>query len=122
MQSTKALQQEAKGRNVKVRLVSITVDPETDTPDRLATFIKSNEINTENWHFLTGNRNEIQALAEGGFFVSMGEKQEIPGQLIDIAHTARFIVIDKEGVMRGLFESTAEGRAEVLNILDRLTH
>src|SRR4029079_7238231 len=38
----------------KVRLVSITLDPERDTPDALRAYQRLYDIDGGSWHFLTG--------------------------------------------------------------------
>jgi protein SCO1/2 len=40
------------------RLISISIDPEQDTPERLDMYAKRFKAG-KNWHFLTGNRNDI---------------------------------------------------------------
>jgi protein SCO1/2 len=57
------LQDELGGRYGKeIRLVSITLDPETDTPDRLKAFA-GRFARREGWTLLTGTREQVRALA-----------------------------------------------------------
>ena len=50
-----------------VRLVSITVDPDQDTPDVLAEYATRFGADRDRWLFLTGEKKIIYALAQGGF-------------------------------------------------------
>lgn len=50
-----------------IRLVSITVDPEHDTPAVLAAYATRLEAHPERWLFLTGDKKHIYWLAQEGF-------------------------------------------------------
>jgi len=96
------LQEAFEGQNV--RLVSITVDPETDTPERLAQYGEQYGADFDRWHFLTGAMEDIHAAANG-FMVAAHENPDL--------HTTRFILVDREGQIRGFYhgvedESVAE--------------
>lgn len=53
-----------------VRLVSITVDPEQDTPEVLAEYARGYGADSERWLFLTGEKAAIYRLAQEGFHLS----------------------------------------------------
>lgn len=86
----KQLQSEMKG--VDFNLVSITVDPKNDTPEKLTKYADAFTADLKNWHFLTGDMNVIYELIRSGFKMPVGEIK--PG---DILHTNRFVVVDSEG-------------------------
>jgi len=86
----KQLQSEMKG--VDFNLVSITVDPKNDTPEKLTKYADAFTADLKNWHFLTGDMNVIYELIRSGFKMPVGEIK--PG---DILHTNRFVVVDPEG-------------------------
>ena len=50
-----------------VRFVSITVDPDHDTPAVLAEYARRYRADPERWLFLTGSKAAIYALAKDGF-------------------------------------------------------
>lgn len=56
--------------NPDVRLVSFTVDPEHDTPPVLAAYAKRYQADPNRWYFLTGSRQELNALARDAFKLS----------------------------------------------------
>lgn len=91
-----------------LQIVSITVDPERDTPDALASYARRYKADPERWHFLTGDRAAISALARDAFQV--GE--------LDTAqtHSTRVFLVDRAGRVRGQFP-TAE--KEDIDALER---
>ena len=78
--------------DVDFNLVSITVDPERDDPEKLTKYADAYTADLKNWHFLTGDRQVIYSLIRGGFKMPVGETK--PG---DVLHSERFVVVDKDG-------------------------
>lgn len=93
-----------------VKLVSISVDPEHDTPEKLRAFADLHGIDPARWTLVTGERAAIQALLEGGFMVGMGELSEPTAGLFDIAHSAKFALVDRSAGMRGHYASEGHER------------
>lgn len=79
-----------------VKILSYSIDPEFDTPERLRQYADRFEADHEVWTFLTGDKEEIYNQAICGYFVTLTSKN---GDLGD--HTDRFLLIDKEGRIRG---------------------
>lgn len=88
-----------------VRLVSISVDPERDTPDVLARFAEGYGADRRRWYFLTGNGEAIQQLANKGFRLSaaIGGSEDEP-----IIHSNRFVLVDRQAAIRGYYDGTDE--------------
>lgn len=61
------------------RLVSVTVDPERDTPEVLKEYANRFRADPERWLFLTGKKGAIHELAQKGFRLSVKEVEEKPG-------------------------------------------
>ena len=81
-----------------VRFVSISVNPEYDTPAVLAAYGKDHGADFSRWSFLTGELDVVQKLAAEGFkFGSLDEP---------IMHSVRFALIDRKGRMRGSYIAT----------------
>ncbi|WP_096435765.1 SCO family protein [Alteribacter populi] len=75
-----------------VQIVSFTVDPEFDTPERLKDYGESYGAHFDNWHFLTGYEPEmIEEIAEYGMRANI-----IPTEN-DIMHPIRFFLFNEEG-------------------------
>src|SRR5215470_9129021 len=56
-------------------LVSISVDPERDTPERLAAYAARYGANPMSWSFLTGPEQAIQATVVDGFKIGAGKER-----------------------------------------------
>jgi cytochrome oxidase Cu insertion factor (SCO1/SenC/PrrC family) len=76
-----------------VRFLSITCDPEIDSPERLREYAAKLEVDTRHWLFLTGDLTYIRRVA--------GEIYRIP--LDKQTHSERFFVTDKWGNIRENF-------------------
>lgn len=95
-----------------VRLVSISVDPERDTPEVLAAYAEGLGADPEQWWFLTGEAAEISALARSvAVAVDPVADPEAPLGM-QVSHSTKFIVVDAEGRVRGYYDGKSdEGRA-----------
>ncbi len=82
----------------KVSLVSVTVNPEQDTPETLARYAGQFGGVNPNWHFLTGSREAITDLVVNGFKV--GDIRE------PVFHSAHFPLVDADGFIRGYYDGT----------------
>jgi protein SCO1/2 len=78
-------------------IVSITLDPEHDTPQVLREYAEEHKVTNPNWNFLTGDRNLIYDMANLGFGIFADEDETVPG---GFAHSGLFALIDKEGYVR----------------------
>ncbi len=97
----------------EIKLLSISVDPEYDTPDVLKDYAELNGADPERWTFLTGDLEAVRALVIEGFATGMGERVEDDAGMMDIAHTGKFVIIDPRGGIRGYYDSDTEGLDEV---------
>ena len=85
-----------------VRFVSISVDPERDTPAVLRQYAQRFR-NDDRWVFLTGDREAILRLSVDGFKLAAGDP--VPGGE-PLLHSSKFAVADKEGVIRQYYGGT----------------
>src|SRR5262249_32955570 len=98
-------------RNAKVRFVSISVDPERDTPAVLRAYA-SRVRNDARWSFLTGDRAAIVDLSANGFKLAANEP---------LLHSAKFAVADKNGMIRDYYGATNDDAvAHVAGVIDDL--
>ena len=100
----KSLQARLEGSDVL--LVSLSVDPEHDTPRVLAEYARRFEAEPERWWFLTGSRPLIYNLIQRRFKLSVMENPapEADGKAEAIAHSDRLALVDRGRVV-GLFDS-----------------
>jgi len=98
-----ALQSDLKAHGY-VRSVSITVDPLTDTPALLSQYADRYGADPERWLFLTGELRQIRRIVQDGFRLSA---TPVDGQTADpvVFHSARFVLVDRDGEIRGYYNS-----------------
>ena len=96
-----------------IKLVSITVDPEHDSLEVLNRFADGYGALKDRWYFLTGDGAAIQQLANQGFLLSAaastGGSAEEP-----IIHSNRFVLVDRQGRIRGYYDGTDEESVKLL--------
>lgn len=83
--------------NPNVGFVSVTINPEFDTPEVLNDYAKENNVTNNNWQFLTGELDDIYALANQGFNLYAAEAPEVEG---GFEHSGFFALVDKKGNIR----------------------
>lgn len=104
--------QEAYKTREDVHIVSITLDPETDSVAQLAKYAAENQVSPDKWHLLTGPKEDIYNLInEKGFLLLKPEPNEDPYQF---KHTEMLTLVDKEGHIRGQYDGTNEKEVEKL--------
>ena len=99
----------------EIRLVSISVDPETDTPERLTEYAARFRADPERWTLLTGEIDEIRRVAVEGFKTALGDRIDAEGGFFDIAHSGKLVLVDGRGRVRGYYDYDALGLDEVFN-------
>lgn len=87
----------------ETRLVSFSVDPDNDTPEVLQDYAQRYQAG-DRWYFLTGARDELYRLIREGF--QLGVEPGAGSAREPIAHSTRFVLVDREGRIRGYYEST----------------
>jgi protein SCO1 len=89
----------------KVDLVSLSVDPDYDTPERLRAFAKEHGAATPRWHFLTGDSKDVQRAVTDGFKISLS-KEGPNDDFLSIVHGVHAVLVDADGHIRGYYDST----------------
>jgi cytochrome oxidase Cu insertion factor (SCO1/SenC/PrrC family) len=91
-----------------VRLVSFSVDPERDTPERLAEYAAGYGAKPERWLFLTGDKHRIRRLSIEGFHLAVAEPspEEAARGAEAVLHSTRLVLVDGAGRIRGYFDGT----------------
>lgn len=86
------------------RLLSYTIDPENDDVEHLHAYAEKVHAKKGFWHLVTGEKDSIYQIAQKGYFASAMEDKAAPGGYL---HSGQFILIDKKGRIRGLFDGTS---------------
>jgi protein SCO1/2/putative membrane protein len=98
----KLLQDQLKG--VDVRLVTITVDPDRDTPEDLLRYSQQFNADPDKWWFLTGDKEVIYHLITNSFRMIVEEDpKQIPG--FEVKHSLEIMYVDDKGVVRGRYNA-----------------
>jgi protein SCO1/2 len=101
-----------------VRLVSISSDPDKDTPEVLRGYATTFKAGPR-WHFLTGKKDAIYELANKGFLLSLTEDPS--NKTEPITHATRLVLVDQAGTIRGYYDgTTSEGVARLIEDLKHL--
>jgi protein SCO1 len=97
------------------KILSFTVDPETDDVAQMKRYADEHEANSNCWHFLTGSRADLYRLARRSFFVLKPAEAENQGDVgSDFIHTNNFVLVDKQMRIRGYYDGTSAKEVDKL--------
>ena len=101
-----------------VKLVSFTVDPDHDKPEKLQAYAEGFQAEKDKWYFFTGGEQQMQDLAKKGFFLTVEDGTD-PNE--PIIHSQRFVLVDADGHIRGYYDSgEAEAKQKMLTDIGTL--
>jgi cytochrome c peroxidase/protein SCO1/2 len=109
----------------KVRLVTLSFDPERDTPAAMRAYAGGRATDTESgvpWHFLTTRSSQALAPLLEGF----GQDVRSPRGLSnarsqrELSHVLKVFLIDRDGFVREVYSSTFLHPRTVLNDIETL--
>jgi protein SCO1/2 len=103
----------------RVRLVSFSVDPGTDTPPVLAAYGARFGADPAKWLHLTGPIGDIKTVVVSGFKIAM-ERVSQEGEPSRVLHGERFVVVDEEGRIRGYPDPKELGKGALYANVDAL--
>jgi protein SCO1/2 len=86
------------------RILSYTVDPETDSVGRMKRYADSLGADAAKWWFLTGRKDSLYSLARGSYLLDDPKNNDINinEQFI---HTQFLALVDKSGRVRKIYDS-----------------
>jgi protein SCO1/2 len=111
--------EKALGRELPVRLVSFSVDPEVDTPEKLSAYAAKWGADERRWLFLTGSLQEMNRAVTRGLKIPF-EKGGADTSAFDVLHGERLVVVDKSGRIRGYFDTDPEGMDRLKEAIEAL--
>ena len=97
-----------------IQFVSISVDPAHDTSKVLADYAAKHNADPARWKFLTGDPEAIRLTAENGLKLVLERSGTLADGTPDIVHDTHFVLIDKQGNIRGYYDSGEKTRREAL--------
>ena len=86
-----------------VVILSFTVDPLNDTPSRLKAYAQKHQAVAGKWYFITGDKEQIYRLAKESYFLNA---LETPDATEAFLHSEKFLLVDKQGRIRGIYDGT----------------
>ena len=104
-------------------LVSISFDPDRDTPEILHEYAENYKLNQENWQLLTGSTEEVDTVLETleiktlkspTIFKDDGSKQYF------IDHTDRVTLIDGNGDVRNTYVGSKMNQEQIISDIHKL--
>ena len=120
--------QQALPADSRAKLVTLTTDPDFDTPPVLQAYAERFNADMNRWTFLTGTKKQIAALAIDSLKLTAVEKkpEERESQQDLFVHSTIFVLADRQGRLRGVFQTTGDGidpqqvQAQILSDVKRL--
>jgi protein SCO1 len=97
-----------------VVFVSISVNPENDTPELLKRYADDLGADPEQWLFLTGTETEVHAVIQKSLVHAVGRNEHAKSKGDAFDHAPSLLVIDREGTIDGYVNGTAPDAAEVV--------
>ncbi|MFV8358754.1 SCO family protein [Flavobacterium sp. LS1P3] len=108
--------QKAFANNPKVKLLSFTVFPETDSVPVLKAYAKKHNVDDAKWNLVTGDKKEIYTMARKSYLaVKLGK----PSELYDMVHTENFVLVDAKKRVRGFYDGT--NKEDIKRLIEDIT-
>ena len=95
----------------EVMLMSHSVDPIRDTPERLKTYATRLGADTTIWKFLTGDKEDLYDQARFGYYLTALESDTAAGGFF---HSDTFVLVDQENRIRGLYDGTSTAEVDAM--------
>ncbi|MEO8933938.1 MAG: SCO family protein [Xanthomarina sp.] len=98
-----------------LRFVLVSIDPKTDTPERLKSFSKENLMDAEHWTFLQGTESSVQEFAN---VLAVKYKKISP---IDFSHSNIISVFNSNGELEHQQEGLGVNNKETVEAILKLS-
>ncbi len=108
------VQHRGRGLGEHFHLVSFSVDPEHDTPEKLLAYARTHRVSPRMWSFLTGQRDELTHTLNEGMKIYMGKEEAAGDDLMSIGHGSHFVLVDASMRIRGYYDLTDAGGLDAL--------
>jgi protein SCO1/2 len=95
----------------RTQFVMITIDPETDAPERMTRYVSDNGLEAPNWHFLSGSEQQTRAIAS-----LLGVSYRAAGGGM-FSHTNLITILDPDGVVVHRTEGLAQPTAPAVRVI-----
>jgi protein SCO1 len=107
--------QEALKGTEGVKLVSISVDPDRDTPDRLLWYAGQAQADPARWTFLTAPLDVVRPMATNGLKLVM--EHDVDGEPQGILHSDRLVLVDANMQIRCYYDGLDPAMVDIQSLL-----
>lgn len=108
LKQVQKVQHRMRGVIDRAAIVSFTVDPDHDTTEVLFNKAREMKANPVVWRFLNASIADTKKLLVDGFKVPVGDKA-VANNIMDVAHSNKFVLVDQYGRIRGYYSSDKDG-------------
>ncbi len=90
----------------RVRLVSVSVDPDRDTPEKLRAYAAQYQARPGTWTFATGSQQAIEDAVVRGFKIGVSREKDDSEDGFAIVHGTKFVLVDGKRQIRGYYDAS----------------
>ncbi|MEO9485689.1 MAG: SCO family protein [Ekhidna sp.] len=119
MEANLSLVQDEFKDNDQVKILSHTVMPWADSVERLKEYALQNDINSDQWHLVTGKQEDLYRMGRLAYFVDEGFGKGVTN-LDDFLHTENMVLIDQKRRIRGIYNGTL--KLEMRRMMDDIRY
>jgi protein SCO1/2 len=107
-------------KGTPVQFISVSVDPERDTPAALREYAMLHEADTKRWRFLTGDRAQVDAIVKDGLKFALVEDPNTPinlpggGVMSNIVHPSWLILVGPDGDVFSFYRASDDDHMKQL--------
>jgi protein SCO1 len=102
------LQLTAQQDQLRLELVSFSVDPEHDTPEVLRAYAEKYQADLGSWRFLTGDLEVVRKTSEQGFKLALDGKAKPDAEHFGLFHGSHLVLVDRAGQIRGYYRTSED--------------
>jgi protein SCO1/2 len=112
-----------RGLDARVRLVSVSIDPDRDTPEKLRAYAQKFHARAGTWTFVTGSQQAIEDAVVKGFKIAVSREKDDSQDGFALVHGTKFVLVDGKREIRGYYdagdgESMARLRNDVMTLAE----
>jgi protein SCO1/2 len=89
----------------RVQLVSVSVDPDRDTPAKLRAYAEQFHARPGTWTFATGSQQAIEDAVVRGFKIAVSREKDDSEDGFAIVHGTKFVLVDGKRQIRGYYDT-----------------
>lgn len=123
-QKLSRIERRTKDLGERVHFLSLTVDPETDTPPVLKAFGDAHKVDWSRWTFVTGPVEPLGKVIEEGFRIGVTKEPKAGAagnpDMYEIVHGEHFVLVDGAGRIRGYYGNNDADHDRLVTDLARL--